>query len=265
MTYIVLPENNDPEFVEKRINDYFSENVPVNTYLVSETTKFKLQPLKDIYFTTNLKGEKDYCRHGNLNQLRILITVAVFILLLAIINYSNLATARTSLRAKEVSIRKVLGSSQGRLFSQFLVEASLVSLISFLFALTLVQVLLPGFNRLAGTDLSLEFLRLPDTWLLFLLSVIIIGVISGAYPAVYMTNFQPLRSLSGKQATGTGSALFRRALITFQFAISIVLIMWVLVIFRQLHFMKSADLGFNKDFVINVTYGLYLGHDHSKR
>jgi putative ABC transport system permease protein len=265
MTYIVLPENNDPGYVEKRINDYFSENMPVSGYRVSETTKFKLRPLKDIYFTTNQKGEKDYCRHGNLNQLRILITVAVFILLLAIINYSNLATARASLRAKEVSIRKVAGSSKGRLFIQFLVEASVVSLISFLFALTLVQVLLPEFNQLAGTVLSLEFLRLPDTWILFLISVIIIGMISGAYPAVYMTNFQPVTSLSGKQMPGSGSAIFRRALLTFQFAISIVLIMWVFVVFRQLHFMKSADLGFNKDFMINVDYGNTLGNDHSKR
>ena len=260
ITYLLLPETNDPEYVEERINAYFRENTPVGSGIDFEESSYSLRPLEDVYFTTDVISEKNYCRHGNLKMLQIVMTIAVFILLLAVINYVNLTTARASLRAKEVGIRKVAGSSKTTLISQFLVESIVVALFSFIVALILVVLLLPGFNQLASTDMDLQFIIKPGTWIIFIFSVILLGVISGLYPSLLLTSFQPVESLSGLHARGTGSLTFRRILLTFQFFISIFLVVGVLVIFRQLNYMKSADLGFNKDSVINTNY--YLWNDN---
>jgi len=252
MTYLLLPERNDPSYAEKRINELFINKYQIDVESTDWGEGFLLRPLKDIYFSTNLKGEMNYCRHGNLKLLRMLLTIAAFILLLGIINYNNLTTARASLRAKEVGIRKLTGSSGTRLITQFLVEAILVALISSLIALTMVQLLLPGFNELASTELDMEFIDLKGTWMIYFISAIILGLISGIYPSVYLTSFQPVESLSGKRVQTSGSIAFRRALLSFQYIISIVLIIGVLVIFRQLKYMKTTELGFNKDLVINL-------------
>lgn len=264
MTYVLLPDGTDPIYIEGRMNDFFTENIPGNSGFFAEGKSFSLRPLKGIYFAANLNWEKNYCRHGNMKLLRVLMTIAVFILLLAVINYVNLTTALASLRAKEVGIRKAVGSSKPRLISQFLVETILVTVFSLLIALTMVQVLLPGFSELATTDLNLVSKVKPGTWFIYIISVIILGLISGIYPAFYLTRFQPVAFLSGKHVKGSGSVVFRRILMTFQFAISIVLIIGVFVIFRQLNYMKSADLGFNKEWVINLEYD-WLGRDPLKR
>lgn len=264
ITYILLPESNDRSYVEGRVNEYFTENMPVNTLQVSEAKRFSLRPLKDIYFSTDLKGEKNYCRHGNLKLLRVLLTIAIFILVLAVINYINLTTARASLRAREVGIRKVTGSTESRLIVQFLVESILITLASLLIALVTVYLLLPGFNQLAFTDLDLGSLTGPVPVVIYILAAIILGVISGIYPAVYLTSFQPVASLSGNKRKGRGSAVFRRILLTFQFTISIVLIIGVLVIFMQLKYMKTADLGFNMKGIVNNDFYLF-GSDPLKR
>jgi len=264
MTYVLLPEGNDHSFVEDRLNLFFTDNMRSEAFEVTPETKFSLRPLKEIYFTTNLKGEKNYCRHGNLKLLRVLLTIAVFVLLLAVVNYINLTTARASLRAKEVGLRKVAGSSRNLLVYQFLVESILVTFLSLLIALAIIFLILPGFNQLASTALDVNFIIQPVAWLLYLISVIILGVVSGLYPAVYLTSFQPVESLYGEGVKGSGSAAFRRFLLTFQFTISVVLIIGVFVIFSQLKYMKTADLGFKKESIINNDYYMW-GNDFSKR
>jgi putative ABC transport system permease protein len=253
MTYLLLPEEINPSYIVRRVNDFFSEKIRTgSSEYFNENIFFSLRALKDIYFSTNQKVEKNYCKHGNIKLLRVLLTVAIIILILAVINYINLTTARASLRAKEVGIRKVSGSSKTSLINQFLIEAILVTIFSLLVALTLVQLLMPGFNELASTDLDLVFINKQGTWVIFLISGVSLGLISGIYPAVYLTGYQPVAFLSGKQVKGAGSVIFRRVLFTFQFTISITLIIGVFVIFRQLNYMKSADLGFNKELIINV-------------
>ncbi|MCK4748066.1 MAG: ABC transporter permease [Bacteroidales bacterium] len=265
ITYLLLPENNDPGFVEERINTYFRDNTPVGSGIDFEESGYSLRPLKDIYFTTDVISEKNYCRHGNLKMLRILVTIAVFILLLAVINYVNLTTARASLRAKEVGIRKVAGSSKSALINQFLVESIVVAVFSFIISLVLVIVLLPGFNQLASADMDLRFIIKPVTWIIFIVSVILLGVVSGLYPAFQLTRYQPVESLYGLSTQGSGSWTFRRILLTFQFFISIFLVVGVLVIFRQLHYMKSADLGFSKESVINTQYYLWSNNQLKRK
>ena len=196
--------------------------------------------------------------------MKLLMAVSVLILILAIINYVNLSTARGSLRAREVGIRNVLGATKSRLICQFLVEALTVTLFSFIIALTLVQLLLPAFNRLAMTDLEMEFLRDPVSLLWFALSMVLLGMISGFYPAVYLTGFKVIRTLAGAQVTGKGSVLFRRFLLTFQFTASLILVIALLVIFKQLGFMKKTDPGFITEQVI-FSDSYYWNHDPSKR
>jgi len=173
---------------------------------------------------------------------KILLAIAAIILVLACINYINLTTARASLRVREVGVRKVVGSRKSRLMAQFLVESMLISLVSFLFAITMVQVLLPTFIQMTGHELSLERLFQPQTILSTASCIILLGVIAGIYPAVYMARFAPVASLKGELQTGVRSVLFRRILLSLQFAISLILMIGVFTILRQVKYMKTADL-----------------------
>jgi len=249
--YLLLPDHHDKTKTEKNINAFFKDKMK-NSQRYEEGTVFSMRPLKEIYFSSPLKKEGGYRVYGNIKLLRILIAIAVPILILACINYINLTTARASLRAREVGVRKVAGSLKSRLIAQFLVESVLISLVSFLLAITLVQVLLPTFNQLAMTELSLERLFQPQTILLLFACILLLGIIAGIYPAIYLTTFKPVASLKGEQLTGVTSVLFRRILLTFQFAISVVLIIGVLTILRQLKYMKTADLGFEKELIVNI-------------
>jgi putative ABC transport system permease protein len=249
-TYLLLPEHVDPSYVETRINEYFASNQEDNGPEITESISYSLRPLEEVYFTNGLRNEHNYCRHGNKTLLIILITTAVSLLMLAIINYVNLTTARASLRSREVGIRKAIGSSVLRLIQQFLTEAILISLFSFLLALTLVQLMIPQFNKLASTDLEMPLNSGMLPWVLYILAAFVLGVISGIYPAFIMVRFKTIESLSGVQGTGSGSLVFRRMLLTVQFTVSIILIIGLTVVVKQLRYMKTADLGFDKDLII---------------
>jgi putative ABC transport system permease protein len=254
-TYLLLPHHYDVSRTEKNINTFLMDKAKDITYL-SEVLTFSMRPLEEIYFSSLLKNELGYSRHGNLKLLKILSAIAIFILVLACINYINLTTARASLRSREVGIRKVSGSLKYSLIVQFLVESVIISLVSLLIAITLVQVLLPTFNQLAMIELSLERFFKPGTILLSITGILLLGFMAGIYPAFYLTTFQPVAFLKGEQLTGVRSVLFRRVLLTFQFAISVVLIIGLLTILRQLKYMKTADLGFDKELiVVHPSYG----------
>jgi putative ABC transport system permease protein len=263
MTYLLLPAKSDPAYYEKRINEFFQEKW-TREFGYADEVKVTLRPLRDIYMSTNLENENNNFRHGNLKLMKILLLIAVFILILAIINYINLTTARASLRAREVGIRRVAGSSRGKLILQFLAEALFVSFFSFLLGLTIIQFVLPGFNRLASTDLSIIPTAMHELLIIGGLIVIIIGLLSGIYPSLYMTRLKAVISSPTGLASAGGSAVFRRIMLTFQYIISVVLIIGVIVIINQLHFMRHADLGFNKEHVINLRYG-WLMQDQSTR
>ena len=250
-TYLLLPHPHDKTRTENNINAFFGDKMKeTNSY--SEGSVFSLRPLREIYFGSPMSGERGYCLHGNLNLLKILLTIAAVILILACINYINLTTARASLRAREVGVRKVMGSLRSRLMAQFVVESVLISLVSFLLAITIVQVLLPSFIQMTGYELeiSLERLFQPQTILFTITGILLLGLMAGIYPAFYMTTFQPVASLKGEQKTGKKSVLYRRILLSLQFTISVVLIIGVLMLLKQLKFMKTADLGFDKELIV---------------
>jgi putative ABC transport system permease protein len=263
MTYLLLPEKSDPEYFEKRINEFFQEKW-TREFGFADQVNFSLRPLRDIYMTTNLENEQNNFRHGNLKLMKILLVIAVFILVLAIINYINLTTARASIRAREVSIRRIAGCTKNKLILQFLAEALLVSFFSFLLALTIIQLVLPGFNRLAATDLTIVPASLHELLIIGGLMIILIGLASGLYPSLYMTRLKALIASSDGLASAGRPAVFRRIMLTFQYIISVILIIGVSVILKQLHFMRHTDLGFNREQVVNLRYG-WLMRDQSTR
>jgi len=212
--------------------------------------RYSLQPLLSIHLESDLEAELK--PNGSLSSVYIFAVIAVFILLIAGVNFVNLATARSVERAKEVGIRKTFGSERRLLVMQFLTEAVIISLFSFCLSCLLLVLLLPAFNQLSGGHLSLRFLLNPFFLPAFLLFSILIGGLAGSYPALVLSSFQPLAVLRGKFKNNRQGIALRNGLVVFQFSISIILIVCTLVVFRQMQYMQSDKLGFQKDHIITL-------------
>lgn len=208
--------------------------------------RLRLKPLTDIHLRSNLRNELE--GNSDINYVYLFAAIAIFILIIASINFMNLTTARSARRAREVGIRKVMGSGRLRLAIQFIGESTLLSIISFLLALGLTELVLPGFNAMTALNLEVPF---DDFRLVFLLAgaAVAIGVLSGIYPGVVLSSFHPVRVLKG-ELTSYRPAFLRSGLVVFQFAISIFLIIATFALYQQMSFMKNKKLGFNKEQVI---------------
>jgi len=220
----------------------------------------KLTALPDIHLR-DAASQYPVGKGGNIQYVYIFSLVAVFILLIACVNFMNLSTARSSNRAKEVGVRKVLGSARKYLVAQFLTESVLVTLISAIIAVFLAWALLPLFNQMADKQLSIT----PHTftWLLpaLLVIVLVVGFLAGSYPALYLSAFQPIEVLKGKIAKGFKAGFLRSFLVVFQFSISIFLIIGTLVIYNQLNFIHNKNLGFNRNQVLVIKNSNVLGKE----
>ncbi|HTJ12701.1 MAG TPA: ABC transporter permease [Dinghuibacter sp.] len=209
----------------------------------------RLQPVRDI----NLHSYdiEDRQAHGDIRFVWLFGLVAAFILAIACINFINLSTARSANRAKEVGLRKVVGSARGGLVAQFLTESVLYSLLSFLAGLVLAQVLLPYFNTMAGRELVIPW---TAWWLapVMALAALAIGVIAGVYPAFYLSAFRPALVLKGTLSQGARNSLLRNILVVFQFAASVILVISTIVIYKQMRFLLNRDAGFDKDQVVMI-------------
>ncbi|HZY81926.1 MAG TPA: FtsX-like permease family protein, partial [Cyclobacteriaceae bacterium] len=210
---------------------------------------FKLRPLKELYFFGET-AKASYGLHGNFQTIIILIIIGISLLALSGTNYVNLTTAGSTTRFKEVAVKRLTGSSVGMLRVQLMGESVIISLISLGIGLTLVQLLLPKFGALTGVNVSLMRLNDSMLWLKIIGGGIVIGVLSGVYPAFFLTAIQPLLLIK-ERIKGTRS-LFRSALMTFQFTLSVVMIVAIIVIHRQLTFVRSMDLGFDKEQVLMI-------------
>ncbi|PZX57690.1 putative ABC transport system permease protein [Algoriphagus ratkowskyi] len=215
---------------------------------MSEGTKLYLWPLKDIHLYSNLDTEIE--ANGDIAYVYIYLAVALFILLIACINFMNLSTARSSLRSLEVGLRKVMGADKTSLIKQFMGESFMLTTISMGIALLLVYLFLPIFSDFSDKQLSLNFIKNPEFLLGIFGLIIIVGLISGSYPALFLSGFQPGKVLKGVFKAGKSHERFRAILVIGQFAISVVLIVAVLVVVNQLDFMQSKDLGFEKEDIV---------------
>jgi putative ABC transport system permease protein len=260
-TYLLLKPGTDVAKLEKALT-----NIDIkNSYNPSTWTtgdnhlRVFLKPLADIHLR-DTDAQYTLEKSGNIQYVYIFLLVAIFILLIACVNFMNLSTARSSNRAREVGVRKVLGSARKYLVAQFLTESVLVTFVSAAIALFLAWMLLPLFNQMA--DKHLEITPQIIAWLLpaLLLVVLIVGFLAGSYPAFYLSSFQPIDVLKGKIAAGFKGGFLRSFLVIFQFAISIFLIIGTLVIYNQLNYIRNKDLGFDRDQVLVIKNANTLGN-----
>ncbi|WP_431211248.1 ABC transporter permease [Puia sp. P3] len=229
----------------QQADQVYQQHVPRNQFKVN----FQFQPLTSIHLDTPL--QVDFPGHGNRQYVNVFFIVAIVILLVACINFMNLATARSARRAKEVGLRKVVGALRGQIVRQFLGEALLISFLALLLAIGLVWSLLPLFNDLAQKDLRLN---LTDGYLLLgLLAITLLtGFLAGSYPALFLSGFRPAKVLKGNLAAATGAPLFRNALVVVQFVVSIVLLAGTFAVYNQLNFIRSRNMGFDKENLLYV-------------
>ncbi|MDW7694394.1 ABC transporter permease [Flammeovirgaceae bacterium SG7u.111] len=218
-----------------------------------------VEPLGDIYLHSTVAEQIG--QNGDIKYIYIFVAIAIFILLLACINFMNLATARSAKRGKEVGIRKVLGAFKRRLVGQFLAESVLYSLLSMVVAFLLAAVTLPFFNQLAGKEIPFEALLNIQLILGFLAITLLTGIVSGAYPAFYLTSFQPSQTLKGTMKAGVRSGIMRNSLVVFQFVISIGLIVCTTIVFKQLEYVRNKNLGFDRENVLVIENARRLGNN----
>jgi putative ABC transport system permease protein len=212
--------------------------------------KLSLIPLTDIHLRSDRIAE--LAPNSDVQVVYIFSVIAIFILLVACVNFMNLSTARSANRAKEVGVRKVLGTPRKNLVTQFLTEAVLMSLIAFVFAVGIALLLLPYLNQLALKNLSLSVDQHPLLFPLLIGFAVVVGLMAGSYPAIYLSSFRPIQVLKGSIANGFKRSYLRSGLVVFQFFISIVLIVATIIIYNQLSYIRNKKLGFNKEQVILV-------------
>jgi putative ABC transport system permease protein len=249
-TYLLMTGTIDEKQVEDKINTALSE-INNGSLFDTEFKHFHIRPMEDLYLD-GVVQTLAYGLHGNLKMIHVLVAIGIFMLVLAGINYVNLTTARSAVRAKEIAVKRVSGSSANQLRYQLIVESIIVSLISLVVSVTIMQLSLSEFNQLTMVHIRVEELNRPEVWTGILASGVLIGILAGVYPAFYLTATQPVRLIKGEGIKGSSGALFRSGLMTFQFALSIVMIIAIIVNFRQLHYVRSADLGFTADQIITL-------------
>lgn len=239
--YVLLHKNTPYQEVENKIYGVIKKHSP------KDESYLRLQPLKKIRLYT-LGGEL-----GTMKYVYIFSIIALFVLVIACINFMNLATARSAKRAREVGLRKVVGARRGQIIRQFLGESIVLTVIALGFSLLLVETLLPFFNNLSGKKLSLDFSGNAVIYISLFCITLFTGLLSGSYPALYLSSFLPGKVLKGSFRSSSGSSVFRKALVVFQFSFSIMLIISTGVIYSQLKYIQTRDLGFNRENLIYIS------------
>jgi len=220
--------------------------------------EYYLQPLTEIHLTSDIAGEFE--PNGNKNYIYIFMVIAVFILAMACINFMNLSTAKSTRRAREVGIRKVSGATKSKLINQFLSESILISLISLVVALLIVESILPAFRAFTARNLFLNYLEDPWTIPSLIVMSFLIGIISGIYPSFVLSSFQPVKVLKGKYHQRSIGISVRNILVIIQFTISVFLIIGTIIVFRQLQMIQNKNLGFDKENIIVIKNAYLLGN-----
>ncbi|HEX6848166.1 MAG TPA: FtsX-like permease family protein, partial [Chitinophagaceae bacterium] len=253
--YALLKPQADAKIVSEKMTKLVHDNfkAPAGT-----SFSYSLQPLKDIHL--NSVNIVDGARNSNVEAIaqgssfyvKIFGFIALFVLVIAGINYMNLTTARASVRLKEIGVRKSVGAFQSHLIKQFLFESLLVTFISFLLALGVVNLILPVFNQFANKQLSLGFSSDYRIWLFAMAFVVTIGLLSGSYPALLLSRCKPVLLLKGLKLQNRTDLSLRKALVIFQFTISVIMIIGTIVLFLQVKYLNNTNLGFNKDLLVVI-------------
>jgi putative ABC transport system permease protein len=249
-TYVLLYPGSDPGQFEAKLPLIFDKYMAEFFRKFNAHTIFGVQPIRDIHLKSKLDGEMQ--KGGDISYIYIFGAVALFLLILAAINYMNLATARAARRAREVGIRKTLGSYRAQLIGQFLTESILLTFISIFFSIWLAQWLLPFFNHLTGKSISTIILLNPSIMISLLGISLLLGFVGGSYPAFYLSAFNPTEVLKGLVSRGKSGAALRRILVVFQFVISMVMVASTFIVYQQLKYATSKELGYGVENRIKI-------------
>ena len=247
-TYVLLDPHVNPEQIERRLPQF------MNKYMGADMKKFgfkfslSLTPLKDVYFESDTF---DNVKHGNKTVVYIFLSIAILILLIACINFTNLSTIRAVERSKEVGLRKVMGALRNHLVWQFIGESILLTVMSCILAVGLLFILMPFYNQLLGYSLTVSWTTMP-LYAFIAGIIIVVGFIAGSYPAFVLSSFPPIQALKGKLKLGKSGSLFRETLVIIQFSISVILIIGTIIIMKQMNFIKNRKLGYNQEQTIIV-------------
>jgi ABC-type antimicrobial peptide transport system permease subunit len=258
-TYVMLPEESNPEFLEQNIETFLNRHLEPEE--IGEQ-KFKLQSLKDIHFDT---------RYSTLNYITskktlwIFSIIGIFILLIACINYINLSLVKSFKRSHEIGLRKVMGAQRKELIFQFIVESLLISIITVILAFSFAEIFTPALNQYLGYGVGLKLYTGPAIILMFVLLAIVLGFVTGIYPAIIVSGFLPLKALKNKITSHSKSVrVLKDGLIIFQFMVAQILIVNLFIISKQLNYVSEKDLGFDQSSIINITVPDYKKHESLK-
>ena len=260
-TYLLLKPNSNFETVDQKIPAMLEKYVgpEVQRFMGISIDDFIAQGNKYNYFLQNLTDirldpsiKQEFKPASDPKYLLIFGSVSILIVLIAAINFMNLATAQASRRAKEVGIKKVAGSTRGMLIGQFLSESFILSLISLIIALIIIKITLPYFNNLLGANLGLKLFEVWYTFPALVVFTLVVAILSGSYPALFLSSFNPYEVIKGSVPGSMHNGTIRRVLVVFQFAVSILLITGTLVMYRQIFYMLNKDVGFNKQHMLVI-------------
>lgn len=246
-TYLLLKPETKIDVLEAKLDGFYRKHLE-RSMGQGMHYSLELQPLTAIRLHSNL--EYEIAANGSLQYIYIFAAIALLVLGIASINYMNLSTARASNRIKEIGVRKVIGSAKKQLVAMFLADSLLVSLFAGVLSVVLAELMMPLFNQLSGKQLSLWQFGLVPTIGFLIICILVIGLLSGVYPAFFMSRFKLIPSLKGQIGSRTSTVFFRKALVTFQFVVTIVMIAGSLIIYQQMRFVQNKNLGINKDQVL---------------
>lgn len=251
VTYISLKEGTDYKQLEAKLPDFIKRHVDRKKAEYGYLSMY-LQPLSDVHLKSNHIKFQIQFYQGSIILFYLFLAVAIIILLIACVNFINLAIAQSVKRAKEVGIRKTLGANRSNLIYQFIGESFIVTLVSLVFAVGFVELLLPRFNSILNTNLRIDFIENPLYNIGLLIILLIISLLSGSYPAFYLSRFQPVTVLKGKLNGRSKQVSLRKILVVFQFTTSVIMIFSVMVLFAQIKFMVNKNLGYNYENLISI-------------
>lgn len=249
-TYLLMPAELDIKAFETKIQGMYDAHMKTIFEPLKIKIEYILEPVTKIHLYSTNPGEPEPT--GSVTYVIIFGIVALFLVLIAAMNYMNLATARSASRAREVGLRKVVGSRRGPLVAQFLSESVILTIISLIISIVLLIVLLPKFNLFAGKSFNLSILYSPIIILSVIGVILVAGILGGSYPAFFLSRFSPVTVLKGEITRGSAGTLFRKILVVIQFTISVVMIVCTLVVFNQLKYLKNMNQGFNQENVLSL-------------
>ncbi len=252
-TYVLLKNADDYKKIQARSDEFYNKHLKAD--LKNINYKMELQPLTSIHLHSNLDYEAG--NNGNITYVYVFSIVGLLILAIAVINYVNLTTARSSVRIKEIGIRKVIGSGRNQLMLMFFAESVLLAVLATGVAIFIVQATLPYFNQLSGKSLSVWQFGTIRSLLAFSVFAFVTGILSGIYPALFLSGFSTIPAMKGQLGNQSSTVVFRKSLVTFQFVATIIMIIGSCVIYRQINYVMNKDLGFNKSQMLTF-------HIHSK-